>query len=251
MEKRYLRCPTEFESDEIDRVLYDSCLEKKSRVDSIEFECEKIWDLWRKGEVSHEEVQRRLDEILGVEKSFFKELRDVLTLMVNARSPMKELSTSAYFNKREVIRNEIIKETDWVRFWQRCEWLKTPTQDDYETLSNLLDEEIADYHILICQSSTQLVDVDLEKSSEAQILREFYLLLKNEIASRPDMPKLPQKDAFLDYVQNKEEYVAEQTKMVDARRTGSMCLHCESTNVRSYNKAEWKCYNCGKRFRKH
>lgn len=36
-----------------------------------------------------------------------------------------------------------------------------------------------------------------------------------------------------------------------ARIEGSICPHCQSENVRSYNSKEWKCHTCGKRFRKH
>jgi len=35
------------------------------------------------------------------------------------------------------------------------------------------------------------------------------------------------------------------------RITGEKCTFCGSSNVRSYNKQEWKCYDCKKRFRKH
>lgn len=39
---------------------------------TVEEEAEKIWDLWREGLISHEEVQEKLDGILPWEaKGFF------------------------------------------------------------------------------------------------------------------------------------------------------------------------------------
>jgi len=39
-------------------------------------------------------------------------------------------------------------------------------------------------------------------------------------------------------------------KMENARKYG-ICIRCVSENVKSYGAEEWKCQECGKRFRKH
>lgn len=251
MKKNCLRCPNTFESNKPEELLCPNCLEKTQKMDKIELESEKTWDLWRKGEISHEQVQERLNEVVGVETGFFAELNDTLRGLVQYRIPQKakeSYSTQAYFNKLESTYEKVIKETNWLGLWLNCNWLKAPTLEDHKTLENLGDYTLSNMHLILCISLKQLLDADLKK--QAQILHAFYKLTKSEINARPSMPQLPETDAFDDYRQNKQIYIKQQTKMEDARRTGEFCPYCDSQNVRSYNREQWKCYSCNKRFRK-
>lgn len=218
----------------------------------IEAKAEKIWDLWREGKISHDEVQTRLDnELFPSAKGFFKALEHELLCMVNNNIFSKPDSIEAYFNKLEKVRHTLLISSNWVQFWQTCGFLENPKTEDIKSLKILTSDLLADYHVLICVSLKQFIESDLENSSEAHVLYQYYRLLKQEINSRADMPKLPERDAFLDYVKNKQGYKEQENLMEKARKTGSKCAFCGSTEVRSYGKAEWKCYNCGKRFRKH
>jgi len=141
-------------------------------------------------------------------------------------------------------------ETNWVAFWLECSWLTYPTTEDKEMVTNLNTWEIPDYYVVISQSLKQFVDANMEDSEQCRKLHEYYKLLKTEFNCR-ETNVLPQKDAFLDYIEHKQDYQKQENLMEDARKYGNICPYCESENVRSYNQQEWKCYSCGKRFRKH
>lgn len=221
---------------------------------SFEKESEEIWKRWEKGELTHEQVQRELDLIVGVQpKGFFVKLEDNLRGLINQEFPDKTKETLhalEYFKRRDEAKKKLIKSINWSSFWQfHANMLNAPSNKELEHLKQMSNHQLADYFKLVCISLKQLVNNNLEHSEQAQILHEYYKLIKNEINSR-GFVKLPERDAFIEYCQNKKQYKEELEKMERARESGSMCPYCDSTNVRSYGKAEWKCHDCGKRFRK-
>jgi len=126
-----------------------------------------------------------------------------------------------------------------------------PLPEDYETLKHLGNYSLSNIHEVLCRSLKQLSDNNQEYEETANILHEYYKLTKAEINNRESMPTLPAKDAFLDYIANKKEHSRLRNLLKRARKSGTICIHCHSENVKSYNKNEWKCHDCGKRFRKH
>ena len=220
-------------------------------MNKLEEKAEKIWDKWRSGEITYAEVQNRLSKLLPEPKGFFESLERELMIMTNSNIFSKPENVQAYFLKRQNVRNDLILDSNWVQFFQTCGFLENPKNEDIKALEVLDSGLLADYHILVCQALKRFIENELENSTEALILHQYYNLIKIEINSRIEMPKLPEKDAFLDYVRNKQQYREQENLLEKARVTGSICPHCGSENVRSYGKAEWKCYTCGKRFRKH
>ncbi|MFC1488193.1 hypothetical protein ACFLRN_10970, partial [Thermoproteota archaeon] len=146
---------------------------------------------------------------------------------------------------------EVIKTNSWFKFWENCEWLESPTQEDIQYIPFLSDCKLSNAYGIILHSLKKLSENDLETTREAKILHKFYLLLKSAINSRPTMFRAPEVDAFLDYSKNKKEYREQKNREERARKTGEMCVFCGSEKVRSYNRIEWKCYQCNKRFRKN
>jgi len=76
--------------------------------------------------------------------------------------------------------------------------------------------------------------------------KEVYFTKRGEIEKKVINELLKKKQPEIEQANREQENLLEK-----ARVTGSICPHCGSENVRSYGKAEWKCYTCGKRFRKH
>ena len=252
--KRCLRCPNEFKSKDIDRFLCDSCISKLSKMHPDEVKGELVWDEWRRNEITHEELQRELDPIVGVQpKGFFVKLADNLRVLVEGKIPIQYRETFSYeeiASKRDEVRAKIIEKTNWSSFWQfHKDMLTNPTQNELEHLKQMSNHELIDFFKLVCLSLKQLINNNLESSEIAQNLHGYYKLIKKEINSRPRMPQLPQKDAFIEYCQNKQQYKEDLEKMERCRELG-ICPKCESKdNVISYGD-KWKCTSCKRYFRK-
>jgi hypothetical protein len=183
---------------------------------------------------------------------FFENLKTEIGNMVNYRIPMRAregLTEDAYFSKRVRIETEIVKEEDFVSFWINCKWLTQPTIEDTDILRKLETEDLEEYHIVIFRSLMDMAKRDLEDTEQSKTLHEYYKLTRKELESRGTF--LLKGDAYEEFIANKEQKVREENLLEEARRTGEICPHCQSNNVRSYGKQEWKCYACGKRFRKH
>ena len=220
----------------------------------LEKKAQKIWDKWRKKEIDSSEVHRRLDLLFGVETRFIKEVSGVLSELAQSKINQKSkeyYNAKRYFSKLEDAIEDVIKNNTWFKFWENCEWLEFPTQEDIQYIPFLSDFKLSNVYGIIIYSLKQLSENDQEDTEQANILHEYYLLLKNEINSRHTMFRLPQVDAFLDYSKSKKEYREQKNREEGARKTGEMCVFCGSENVRSYNRIEWKCYSCNKRFRKN
>jgi len=155
-----------------------------------------------------------------------------------------------YFEKLAEKIDEAIKNANFLGFWARFGELYKPQPEDLKALKTINSYYLSNIHMVLCRSLQQLVLNDMEHEETAQILHEYYLLTQQEINNRPDMPTLTNKDEFLEEIANKEQNQELRELLKNARRTGKICVFCHSREVKSYNKDEWKCHTCGKRFRK-
>ena len=224
-------------------------------IDVAEQESQKIWEAFRNGEIMYQQVEIALNDIWSFadRKGFFEQLENFIGTMLNKKLSLVSRPDSSilYFEKRENARSQFIVSYGWSNFWLSCEWLEF-SQEDLGIIPNLKDYELVDYMIVLSASLHQFVDRELQDSEQAQTLHQIYKALKSEIEKRPQLNELHNKpDSFLDYIENKDFIKQHEEQLSKARVTGSICIHCGSINVRSYNSQEWKCHSCGKRFRKH
>lgn len=223
-------------------------------MDEIDVKVALIQDRLKHKEISLEEYHQECDKIFGIKKGFFVNLKSELENLASNQISMKSrdwLTSNRYLNLLAKKIDETIENYDWVEFWLRYKGLHMPLDEDLETLKHLGNYQLANIHEVLCYSLKQQSDNDLEYEETAQILHEYYKLTKNEINSRESMPQLPPKDAFLDYIAHKKEHGRLRNLLKGARKSGEICVHCHSRNVISYNKLEWQCKDCKRRFRKH
>lgn len=216
---------------------------------SIEEKAEEIWEKFRNGELTHEQVQEQLDKILLPEpKGFFKDLETEIVKRVNDKfswQAKEQLNPESYFNKRGSEEKNIVTTESFIKFFGR---IGQPTQDDIDVMLNLDDSDLEKYHIIIFRTLIDYAKQDLENTSQCQTLHEYYKLTRQELCNRGLMQDLG--DAFLEYCQNKGQIQQHQTQIQNARVTGSICIFCQSSDVHS-NGNMWTCHTCGKSFRKH
>jgi len=219
----------------------------------IDKKIELLQEKLRKGFISYEQYQQELDELFGNVSPFFQKLISELSELAQSHIPQKSKETidqNWYYSRLIEAYQKSIKENSWVNFWERCEWLETPIMDNVLSLENIGDWTLSNIHICLCQSLKQFQEQGLDDSKETRTLHEYYLLTKAEINKRESTPKLPEIDAFLEFRKNKEQYLNQEERFEEARRTGQFCPYCENKNVVS-DGHNWKCNSCGKRFRKH
>jgi hypothetical protein len=231
------------------------------KLEMLEKESEKIWDLFSEGKISHEEVQKRLDVLireygfdgyLPQPQSFFKRLKQEINERLYEEIPLNSGfrdREDVYINRMLTVETEIVKKSSFVKFWLTSTWLTYPTQQDLETIKTLDSEDLTEFHILIFRCLIDLSKQDLEDSETCKKLHAYYKLTKEEMVKRGILTN-PQ-DAFLEYTQNKHIHIEEENVFEKARTSGSMCPYCKSENVGSYNREQWYCRSCQKRWRKH
>lgn len=179
----------------------------------------------------------------------FEKIEDRIVDLVNNEIPLvrrDRYSAEAYFTKREKLRNKIINGS-WLRFWEKASWLKIPTKSEIEELTNY---RLMTYYHVVCVSLKELLECKLESSEQAKILHKWYLLMKQEINSRKNLPKMPKSDSFIIDLETRNKRQKLAKKLEKARVTGNICIHCGSTNVIGWGD-KWKCKDCGRYFRKH
>ena len=184
--------------------------------------------------------------------SFFNDLKNTVDRLGNQRIPFRAregLNSEQYFLKWAKTETKIVKETDWASFFQVCTFLTYPTPQDTQQIKIIDTEDLKEFHIIIFKGLLGFASMDLQDSTECKMLHAHYKLTRSELEHRKVFQL--HGDAFEFAVQNKAEIEKETETMEYARKTGDFCPYCDSKNVRSYNKLEWKCYDCGKRFRKH
>jgi hypothetical protein len=193
---------------------------------------------------------------------FFKELDKQISREVLQRIPLSSklrLNVKGYFNRLNSETQTVLEGKGWAHFWLDCKWLKKPSSDDsvelsetFQGMNSFLDCSLSECFIVVANSLKQLIDSNLEDEQVTKWLWEYYKLAKSEINTRLSMPHFREGiNEFEDYIQTKSQHVNKIHLMEHARKHGDICPYCENKNVRSYNTSEWKCYECGKRFRKH
>ena len=116
-----------------------------------------------------------------------------------------------------------------------------------KTLSN---EDLMEMLVIMGQGLKGYIDAYEEKSLHCEMLHAYYLMLKKEIALRPNLSFMPSQDGFIDYLESRTERKELIDKKLNARIKGNLCIFCEGSNIRS-NGSMWKCLDCGKNFRKN
>lgn len=96
--------------------------------------------------------------------------------------------------------------------------------------------------MVLIESLKSYVDAGKEDDPRSIVLHEKYLQLKTKVSA--EIP-FEEGDGFADYVDSKTE----RQEFEEARETGKICIRCGSNDVHSKG-AEWRCFDCGKRFRK-
>ena len=219
-----------------------------------EVESERIWDLWRLGKISYEQVQQAHDIIFEVteRKGFFKKLQNEINHEINQKIPMRyrdRFSVLQYAVKADEVVDKFLV-SDLTSFWQNCGWFKDgPTQQD---VTNLSDGELAQFFIMITNSLRNFVDNGLEDSEQAEQLHQIYLILKGEIEKRPTLPQLPQQDGFLNYINIKQTLIQKEQLKQQEIINRPQCPSCgaKGSDIMSYG-ASWYCKKCGRKFLKN
>jgi hypothetical protein len=191
--------------------------------------------------------------------SFFSQLNDYLMERVNAIISEKQKGNLSnqreYFQYRAKIEQSVIQNlVEWRSYFETCGYLAFPTQEDKLVLAdsnNVSDSDIMTFNVILGFALRKYIDNYMENSENCQKLYSYYKLLKEETGKRETLAFYPHEDGFVDYLENRIWRHEEQRKAESARQLGNYCIHCGSENVASYNKKEWKCKSCGKRFRKH
>ena len=228
----------------------DSFQEHLKKLDA---ETSRLELLRMEGIISEAEYQSAINELyqhFPDRQTFYDRLKTFIRGLVLPKiysKPPRLFDYSSKYSKKTL---EVEMKFDWMDFWMSCEWLDMPSQQDIDALRTFQDSELVQYTGIIGGLSLKpLIDADLQDSETAKRLYEHYKLLKQEIANRGlDYPSV---DAVQDYIKHKEKYKKRAKQLEEARVTGNMCIYCHGTDVRSYGKAEWKCYDCNRRFRKH
>jgi hypothetical protein len=187
---------------------------------------------------------------------FFGNLNEFLTERINAvisekqKHSLQILREYAQF-RAKVEENVIENLVDWRAYFETVDYLGFPSETDIKLASLLSDSDIMTFTVILNHALKGYIDNYMENSENCQILYGYYQLLKEETQRRPSLGFYPKEDGFKDYLSTRAWRHEENRKLEDARLKGNYCIFCGSENVRSYNKQEWKCYDCGKRFRKH
>ena len=150
----------------------------------------------------------------------------------------EHLNTRQYFEKRNAIEDEIIINTSFAySFFENEATLEEIKQLD-PTLFNPKT-------LMLCVISALKGYISQERETDLKclVLHNLYLLLKQQLSS--EIP-FPEGDGFTEYINSK----AERLELENTRSTGSVCLACGSHNVHSKG-AEFQCFDCEKRWRKH
>jgi hypothetical protein len=186
---------------------------------------------------------------------FFGDLNEYLNERVNALISDKQKGNLQILREYAVHRatveqNVILNLVDWRSYFETAN-LDNPKEIDVKLVALMSDSDVLTFTVVLNRALKQCIDSYEENSEHCQILYSYYKILKVETANRPSLAFYPSEDGFKDCLETRIWRHKEERKLSEARELGNYCVHCGSNNVRSYNKQEWKCYDCGKRFRKH
>jgi len=187
-------------------------------------------------------------------KGFFGEIGLYLMGLVNGKISdkmrLEHDTLRAYSQKYTEIEKDLIQNgVNWFSFFETCEFLSDPTEEDKEFVKTLSNDDLMEMLVIMGQALKGYVDAYEENNVNCEMLHEYYLMLKEEISLRPNLSFMPSGDGFIDYLESRTERKEIIDKKQKARIKGNICIFCESPNIRS-NGNMWKCVSCGKSFRK-
>jgi hypothetical protein len=186
---------------------------------------------------------------------FYENLNKAILHEYRSRLPNLESgyrkNSQRWFSHCEKILEETIQDDEfWLNYWLSCSWLKEPTEADAQEVKTLNDDDIIHACVCLATSLKGILFEDYENSAMANNLHELWKLAEKESNKRGFGVYFDPYETELS--RKKKGVIINEAKLWEkARSEGSICPHCQSKNVRSYNKQEWKCHDCGKRFRKH
>jgi hypothetical protein len=191
-------------------------------------------------------------EMFQYEGFFGKIMLYLMGLVSGKFSPKMKLENDTereYFAKRAELEDEIIQSgVNWFSYFEQSE-LSFPSEIDIKFTPTLSNQDLLTMLHVMILGLRGFVDSYEEKNPKCAMLHRYYLLLKKEIVLRPNLSFMPSEDGFLYYLESRTERKEQSDKLKDARKSGSMCIFCESENIRS-NGNMWSCLDCGKSFRK-
>jgi len=182
---------------------------------------------------------------------FWQLLRDYL-LKANRNISMKARETRfssqiAYFSQLEKEVESTVLNSDYIAYFDSVSF-DYPSLEDTRELETLETSDILQFIVMLNHALAQYIDAFRENEDTTQKLYAFYELLKKEACSR--IPSYPKEDGYTDYLNSRNERLEQKQKLEKARVEGNICVHCGSSDVRSHGD-KWKCFECGRKFRKH
>jgi hypothetical protein len=185
---------------------------------------------------------------------FFGEIGLYLMGLVNGKisdkMKLEYATVRAYSQKKTEIEKDLIKNgVNWYSFFETCDFIKKPSQEDLEFIKTLSNQDLLDMLIILGLAMKGYIDAYEDKNSNCLLIHEFYLLLKKEIELRPNRSFMPKGDGFVDYLESRKERKELIDRKQNVRIKGNFCIFCEGSNIRS-NGNMWKCLDCERQFRK-
>lgn len=223
----------------------------------FEQKSEEIWDRFRKGELTHDEVQTELDVLIQkyfpsfIKKSdFFERLENEISNRVHNKIPMGSTfrgNANTYFSKKAIETTKVVKESDFTNFWLSASWVENPSKYDKKTIKKLSVDDLTKYHILIFRSLIDLARNGYENSTQTKKLHEFLKLTKKAML-RHGVLKV-RSDAFVEFLEHKQTYKSKTECLDEARKSGKFCPYCQSTNTFP-NGNMYGCHDCKRSWRR-
>ena len=190
------------------------------------------------GTITNKEIQAQMSQFFNEDLAY--KLKNRLEQQVNGQISLKakeHLSDRQYFAKRDELENQIIQSGFPYAFFS-----EEASLDEIEALRlNFIDRKTM--MLIIISALKMYVDNELENDPKAQALHRLYLQLKQQLSS--EIP-FEEGDGFTEYLASKSE----RSELENTRVSGSICPSCLGHNVHSKG-AEFQCFDCKKRWRKH
>jgi len=189
---------------------------------------------------------------------FFGKLNEYLIQQVNAQISAKQKETlknlKRYSAHRTTVeQNVILNLVSWELYFDSCDYLTYPTEQDRAVVSdsnNMNDSDIMTFTVILNHALKQYIDGNQEQEPNCLMLYEFYKLLKTETSRRPSLSFYPSGDGFADCLESRTERLKTVKQLETARELGNICPNCQSTTDIKSNGNMWKCLSCGYNWRK-
>jgi len=130
---------------------------------------------------------------------FFGEIGQYLVEMVTGKFSdkmrLENPTVKMYVHKRSEIERDLIRNgINWHSFFESCDFMRLPTEEDKEFVKTLSNGDLLDMLHIMILALKGYIDAFEETSLNCEILHEFYLLLKKEIELRPNLSFMPKGD---------------------------------------------------------